>query len=62
MRRAGPAAADEALKNDLALASQAQGYQPQQFMSPTEQGMNPYALARAVGGRVTAQSVYNFNL
>jgi YMGG-like Gly-zipper len=36
-------AADDALKNDLALASQAQAYQPQQFMSPTEQGMNPYA-------------------
>lgn len=36
-------AADDALKNDLALASQAQAYQPQQFMSPTEQGYNPYA-------------------
>lgn len=36
-------AADDALKNDLNLASQAQAYQPQQFMSPTEQGMNPYA-------------------
>lgn len=35
--------ADDALKNDLSLASQAQPYQPQQFMSPTEQGMNPYA-------------------
>ena len=35
--------ADDALKNDLALASQAQAYQPQQFMSPTEQGMNPSA-------------------
>jgi len=35
--------ADDALKNDLALASQAQPYQPQQFVSPTEQGMNPYA-------------------
>jgi hypothetical protein len=34
--------ADDALKNDLSLASQAQAYQPQQFMSPTEQGMNPY--------------------
>lgn len=36
-------AADDALKNDLNLASQAQAYQPQQFMSPTEQGVNPYA-------------------
>ena len=35
---------DDALKNDLALASQAQAYQPQQFMSPMEQGYaNPYA-------------------
>jgi hypothetical protein len=39
----GSKGADDALKNDLALASQAQAYQPQQFMSPTEQGMNPYA-------------------
>ena len=38
-----PSGADDALKNDLNLASQAQAYQPQQFMSPTEQGMNPYA-------------------
>jgi hypothetical protein len=30
---------DEALRNDLALASQAQAYQPQQFVSPMEQGM-----------------------
>jgi hypothetical protein len=42
--------ADDALKNDLALASQAQGYMPQQFMSPAEMGygqnpnaQNPYA-------------------
>src|SRR5437868_15139789 len=41
--RSNRSAADDALKNDLALASQAQAYQPQQFMSPTEQGMNPYA-------------------
>jgi hypothetical protein len=41
--RGNRSAADDALRNDLALASQAQGYQPQQFMSPTEQGMNPYA-------------------
>jgi hypothetical protein len=35
--------ADDALRNDLALAAQAQAYQPQQFMSPMEQGVNPYA-------------------
>ena len=35
--------ADDALRNDLALAAQAQAYQPQQFMSPMEQGANPYA-------------------
>jgi hypothetical protein len=34
--------ADDALRNDLALASQAQPYMPQQFMSPTEAGYNPY--------------------
>ena len=36
--------ADDALKNDLALASQAQAYNPQQFMSPIEAGyaQNPY--------------------
>src|SRR5688500_773842 len=35
---------DAALKNDLALASQAQAYMPNQVMSPTEQGLavNPY--------------------
>ncbi len=35
---------DDALKNDLALASQAQPYNQQQFTSPTEQGYvyNPY--------------------
>ena len=30
---------DDALKNDLALASQAQPYNPQQVVSPTEQGL-----------------------
>jgi hypothetical protein len=30
---------DDALKNDLALASQAQPYNPQQIVSPTEQGL-----------------------
>jgi hypothetical protein len=32
---------DDGLKNDLALASQMQPYQPQQFMSPTEAGYSP---------------------
>jgi uncharacterized protein YcfJ len=41
--RDGPPA-DDALKNDLALASQAQPYMPQQFTSPAEMGyaFNPY--------------------
>lgn len=30
---------DDALKNDLALASQAQAYNPQQFISPAEAGL-----------------------
>jgi hypothetical protein len=35
---------DDALKNDLALAAQAQPYNPQAFVSPVEQGYgaNPY--------------------
>jgi hypothetical protein len=33
--------ADDGLKNDLALASQMQPYQPQQFMSPMEAGLSP---------------------
>jgi YMGG-like Gly-zipper len=36
--------ADDGLKNDLALASQMQPYQPQQFMSPTEAGFAPNGL------------------
>ncbi|MCC6928007.1 MAG: hypothetical protein IT359_03340 [Gemmatimonadaceae bacterium] len=32
------AALDQALRNDLSLASQAQPYQPQMYVSPTEQG------------------------
>jgi hypothetical protein len=41
--RSDSSRADDALKNDLALAAQTQAYQPQQFMSPMEQGANPYA-------------------
>jgi len=33
---------DEALKNDLSLASSMQPYQPQQFVSPMEQGYAGY--------------------
>jgi len=33
---------DDALSKDLALASQVQPYQPQQFMSPQEMGYNGY--------------------
>src|SRR6478735_445080 len=35
--RGNDARPDDALKNDLALAAQAQPYQQQQFVSPTEQ-------------------------
>src|SRR5450759_4964828 len=35
----GKTATDDTLKNDLALASQAQQYAPQQVISPTEQGL-----------------------
>ena len=42
--RGETAKVDEGLKNDLALASQMQPYQPQQFVSPTEAGyQNAYA-------------------
>ena len=33
---------DDALKNDLSLASSMQPYQPQQFVSPVEQGYTGY--------------------
>jgi hypothetical protein len=40
----GKAPTDDSLKNDLALASQAQAFQPQQVTSPSEQSLasNPY--------------------
>jgi hypothetical protein len=37
--RSSSPAADDALKTDLALASQAQPYNPQQVVSPTEAGL-----------------------
>jgi hypothetical protein len=38
---------DEALRSDLSLASQMQPYQPQQFVSPMEQGYAGYGYAPA---------------
>lgn len=51
---------DDALKNDLALASQAQPYMPQQFVSPTEQGYapQPYGYAPQNYQAVARQPVY----
>jgi len=51
---------DDALKNDLALASQAQAYNPQQFVSPTEQGyaQSPYGSPQQYQA-VARQPVYS---
>jgi len=46
-------AVDDALRNDLALAASSQPYQPQQFVSPMEQGyyaQNPAAMQYAPRG------------
>lgn len=50
---------DDGLKNDLALASQAQPYNPQQVMSPTEQGLaaQPQNLAGTTRQPVTTRPV-----
>ena len=40
---------DDALRNDLSLASTAQPYQPQQFVSPEEQGYTGAAAQNAPG-------------
>lgn len=57
----GKSPSDDTLKNDLALASQAQQFAPQQTMSPTELGLaaNPYTtpVARAQTVRRTAAPV-----
>lgn len=56
---------DDGLKNDLALASQMQPYQPQQFMSPTEAGLTgngyqyPQQSPTAQGGYYPAPAVSN---
>jgi uncharacterized protein YcfJ len=48
---------DDALKNDLALASQAQPYNPQQFVSPAEQGYAPVGYAPQTVQAVARQPV-----
>jgi hypothetical protein len=45
--RGNDARPDDALKNDLALAAQAQPYQAQQFVSPTEQQYAAYGASGA---------------
>ena len=40
---------DQALQNDLSLASSMQGYQPQQFVSPAELGYGGYAYGQPYG-------------
>src|SRR4051812_4854722 len=41
---------DDALRNDLALAASQQPYQPQQFVSPTEQGYGMVPMDYAPNG------------
>lgn len=59
---------DDALSKDLALASQVQPYQQQQFVSPQELGYNPYApygqpmqaqVAQRAGGYYQPAPVYS---
>ncbi len=45
---------DDALKNDLSLASSMQPYQPQQFVSPMEQGYAGYGYGAVRAAAVTA--------
>jgi YmgG-like glycine-zipper protein len=47
---------DDALKNDLSLASSMQPYQPQQFVSPMEQGYAGYGYA----GQYAQQQPYGY--
>jgi hypothetical protein len=44
---------DEALKSDLTTAAQAQPYQPQQFVSPMEQGYQPAGAQQQYVGQGT---------
>ena len=48
---------DDSLKNDLALASQAQAYNPQQFISPTEAGLAAQGYAPQTMQTVARQPV-----
>jgi hypothetical protein len=48
------------IKHSVALAKGGNPIRDMILQAMEAQGMNPYALARAVGGKVTAQSVYNF--
>ena len=50
--------ADDGLKNDLALASQMQPYQPQQFMSPTEAGLTANGYQNGQYPNPQAQGAY----
>ena len=49
---------DDALKNDLALAASAQPYQPQQYMSPIEQGYAQGYGYPAMGQQYAPRPVY----
>ena len=49
---------DDALKNDLALAASAQPYQPQQYMSPLEQGYAQGYGYPAMGQQYAPRPVY----
>ena len=49
---------DEALRSDLALAATSQPYQPQQFVSPMEQGYMQPGYAQPVYGGAYGQPVY----
>ena len=53
----GSPKADDSLKNDLALASQAQAYNPQQFISPTEAGLAAQGYAPQTMQTVARQPV-----
>jgi len=49
---------DDALSKDLALASQVQPYQPQQFVSPQEMGYNGYGYAQPQQYQVAQRGGY----
>jgi len=49
---------DDALKNDLSLASSMQPYQPQQFVSPMEQGYAGYGYGQYAPQPVAQRRIY----